>query len=175
MANWCRYCKGNYPKYWCEVTNNYIAWSIVERSCMNNGYKCSNYYVSTATGVILKKDSHDSVLDNVRSLRDNYMEKNENYKDLLDMYDILGPSVAKCMEEDKNKETTATKVYSILSRISKLISKEEIDKAVNYYTQMVGVLIKKYDLGEFYGETNEKVELAEKTVKKYKIGPKTLD
>ena len=175
MANWCRYCKGSYPKYWCEVTNEYIPWSIVERSCKNNGYKCSNYYISTLTGVVLKKDKNDKVLDSIKYLRDEFLEQDTKYSDLLSMYDYIGPQVAKKIDEDPNRKEVSTKVYSILTRISKLVEKEEIDKATGYYSQMVGALINKYNLGEFYEETEEKIELADKVVKKHKIQAKTLD
>lgn len=181
MANWCKYSAGSYPKYWCKVDNDYKSWSYVQNYCMNGGYKCSNYYISTATenilknANVLKKEKNDSVIESIKFLRDEYLENNEEYKGLLEIYDYIGPAVASRMEEDNNKLVTASKVYSILNRISKLVEKEEIAKATRYYSQMVGVLIKKYDLGEFYEETNEKIELAEKTVKKHKIGPKTLD
>ncbi len=184
MANWCKYSAGSYPKYWCKVDNDYKSWSYVQNYCMNGGYKCSNYYISTATENILKnanvleKEKNDSVIESIKYLRDEYLENNEEYKGLLEIYDYIGPAVASRMEEDNNKLITASKVYSILNRISKLVEKEEIAKATRYYSQMVGVLIKKYDLGEFYEEyeeNKEKDELAEKTVKKHKIGPKTLD
>lgn len=148
MANWCRYCKGSYPKYWCEVTGNYIPWGIVEKSCKNNGYKCSNYYISTATGVILKKKPNDEVLDNIKSLRDDYAEHNENCRELLDIYDIIGPSIAQKMDEDPNREYMANRVYSILSRISRLVSKEEYEKATRYYSNMVGALAGMYNILE---------------------------
>ncbi len=182
MAIWCRNCKGSYPNYWCANTNNYISSKRVEEYCKYDGVwykdgktKCTDYYVSTITGIILKKEKNDDVLDSIKVLREEYLEKDENYSDLLEMYDYIGPVVASKLDEDKNKVETATKVYKILARISKLVEKEEIDKATGYYSQMVGVLIKKYDLGEFYEETNKRIELAEKTVKKHKIGPKTLD
>ena len=176
MANWCKYCKGSYPKYWCEVTNEYIPWGIVERSCMNNGYKCSNYYVSTAIGFILKLDQKDPVLENVRNLRDEFLEKNEQYSSLLNMYDTVGPVISDKMDEDPNKEETATKIYSILSRISNLSSKDEKDKAVNYYCQMVGALINKYGLTEEYNKSVDTINSIDNpTVKKVKKISKTLE
>ena len=175
MADWCKYSAGSYPKYWCKIDNDYKSWNYVQNYCMNGGYKCSNYYISTATANILKKKQPDSVLDSIKFLRDEYLEKNEEYKGLLEMYDYIGPVVADRMEKDENREVVANRVYKFLNRLSELVKKEEIAMATKYYSQMVGVLIKKYNLGEFYEETNEKVELAEKTVKKHKIGPKTLD
>jgi len=40
----------------------------------------------------------------------------------------------------------STKVYSILERITTLVIKQEIDKAVNDYTRLVKVLASKYDI-----------------------------
>ena len=175
MANWCRYCKGSYPRYWCEVTNDYIPSGIVERSCKNNGYKCSYYYVSTMTGFILKKKQDDPVLESIRNLRDEYLEKDEKYKYLLEMYDILGPSVAKCMAEDSEKEVTAAKVYSVLGHIANLVSKEEIPRATERYSRLVGILLKKYDLVSAYEEDNNKIIKTNKLVKKQENIEKPLD
>lgn len=151
-------------------------WEYNNYCNFNYGTACDkNRYITTASIVILNKKPTDPVFESIGFLRDEYLEKNEKYADLLSMYDYIGPQIAKKMDEDKNRVETATKVYSILTRISKLVSKEEIDKATDYYSQMVGVLINKYDLGEFYEETNDKIELAENTVKKHKIRQKTLD
>lgn len=175
--DYCDYSRGSYPNYWCALTGKVVEWVTYKKSCENKGNGCEHlgYYISTAAGIALKKDYYDSVLDSIRFLKDEYLEKDEKYADLLSMYDFIGPVVAKKMNEDENKVETATKVYSILGRISKLVEKEEIDKATNYYSQMVGVLINKYDLGEFYEETNNKIELADNVVKKHKIRQKTLD
>ena len=102
MANWCRYCEGSYPNYWCKVTNEYIPWGIVERSCMNGGYQCSNYYVSTLVGMILNKPVNDKVLSNIRGLRDNYLSKDESYSNYLDIYDSIGPILVEKIDGDNN-------------------------------------------------------------------------
>ena len=177
MANWCRYCKGSYPKYWCEVTNEYIPWGIVERSCKNNGYKCSNYYVSTLTGEILKKDYNDPVLKNIRHLRDDYLEKDEKYSSMLSMYDSIGPVVVESIDSDTERYKTSTKIYSILDRISTLVEKEEIAKAVKYYSGMVNILVNKYGLDERYDEAQKTIgdESLIRPVKKVQKIVKTLD
>ena len=184
MAKWCDYSEGTHNHYSCGLNGKSIPNDYAYNFCKNNTYnhngteRCKiyyGYYISTVAGMVLKKDYNDSVQDSIRSLKNDYLEKDEKYSDLLSMYDYIGPQIAKKIDEDPNRVEVSTKVYKILARISKLVEKEEIDKATGYYSQMVGVLINKYDLGEFYEETNEKIELAEKTVKKHKIGPKTLD
>ena len=130
MANWCKYSAGSYPKYWCKVDNDYKSWSYVQNYCMNGGYKCSNYYISTATENILKnanvleKEKNDSVIESIKYLRDEYLENNEEYKGLLEIYDYIGPAVASRMEEDNNNiemmnyTTHENEIFCPLTRIS---------------------------------------------------------
>ena len=99
MANWCRYCEGSYPKYLCKVTNQYIPWSIVERSCMNNGYKCSDYWISTYVGVILRIKDNDKTLKNIEKLK-NDLERDENYSNYIKMYNAMGPILADRLNYD---------------------------------------------------------------------------
>ena len=175
MANWCRYCKGNYPNYWCEVTDNYIPWDIIERSCKNNGYKCSYYHISTAIGVILNKDLNDPVLDNIKTLRDNYMEKDEKYSSLLKMYDSIGPVISSCLEED-NKEKIEEYYDKVLLPISKLVQNKKYDISLDHYSYFTRILINQYGLNELYETLEETIQGYDiSTCKKSSNMKKTLD
>ena len=68
MADWCRYLQGS-SSYWCERTNEYPSYSMINTYCKNGGYGCSHYWVSTITGVILKKKYNDKVLLDIINLR----------------------------------------------------------------------------------------------------------
>ena len=177
MASYCSHLYDYGSNSYCDVDQHKVSSYEWKNYCSYNyGKGCGkNYFIATETISILNKDEKDPVYENIKSLRDNYLEKDRNYSDMLGLYDLIGPAVASKMDEDKNREVIATKVYSLLSRISTLVSKEEIAKATRYYNQMVGVLVKKYDLGKFYEETNKKIKLANNVVKKHKIRQKTLD
>ncbi len=175
MANWCRYCEGSYPKYWCKVTNNYIPWGIVERSCMNDGYDCSNYHISTLVGIMLNKPVNDKVLTDIRGLRDNYASKNEEYENLLKMYDAIGPILADKIDYDNNSVEISKKIYSVLKRVSIFVEKGKEDRAIDYYCKMVGCLVNKYNLNELYNTEADFINRMNKDAKKVQKLTKVLD
>ena len=173
MANWCRYCEGSYPRYWCKVTNQYIPWGIVERSCMNNGYKCSYYHVSTIVGLILNKPVNDKVLSSIRGLRDNYMSKNEDYSNILDTYDAIGNILAERIEYDVNSLELSNKIYDIFKGISNFALNGKEERAIAYYSKMIGALVNRYNLNDLYNAEVDFINRKNKDAKKVQKLTKT--
>ena len=93
------------------------------------------------------------------------------------MYDSIGPVVVESIDSDTERYKTSTKIYSILDRISTLVEKEEIAKAVKYYSGMVNILVNKYGLDERYDEAQKTIgdESLIRPVKKVQKIVKTLD
>lgn len=175
MANWCRNSRGSYPNYWCAVTNEYVSWGIVEEKCKNNGYKCSYYHVSTSIMCnILGKNLNDNSLDGIKSLRDDYLEKDEKYSGLLKMYDSIGPLIAYSIENDPNRQEKAKEYYDkILLPISKLALNKKYDIALDHYSYFTKLLINEYGLNDLYNTLEETIEKYDFNIaKKMK---KTLD
>jgi len=166
MANWCRYCTGDYPFY-CALTGEKI---FNDDYCKNDGYQCpiyekqAPYYVTCATCLILDKDENDKVYSNIRVLKDNHMANDEKYSEDLDNYDLIGKYIYTMMVIDKNRRKTAEKVYSVLERISTFVEENKIDEAVNNYKKMVTILMKKYNLNELYEKKSKKQGIMVKTL-----------
>lgn len=166
MANWCRYCTGLYPFY-CAISGERI---FNDYYCKNDGYKCpiyekqAPYYVTCTTCLILDKDEDDKVYSNIRSLKDNYMAKDEKYSEDIKSYDLIGRYLSVMMVQDRNKVKVAEKVYSVLEKISTFVEQEKIDEAVNNYKKMVTILMKKYNLNELYEKKSKNVLKMAKTL-----------
>lgn len=160
MANWCKNSRGSYPRYWCAVTNDYVSSGVVETSCKNNGYRCSYYHIATTIACnVLGKDLNDEVLNGIKSLRDDYLEKDEKYNEVLKMYDIIGPTIALAIEKDENKEEKAEEYYNkILLPISKLVQNKKYDIALDHYSYFTRILINKYGLNELYESLENNID-----------------
>lgn len=158
MAKWCRYCEGSYP-YYCGLTGNKIN---NDYYCKQDGYGCpiyyknAPYYVTTTTCHILNKGMNDKVYGNIRVLRDEYMEGNEEYKTILREYDSFGPVISRKITEDENKEEVSSKVYSILEGVSTFVKEEKIEKAVISYSRLMQALIHRYNLDKEYNKKDSK-------------------
>jgi hypothetical protein len=152
MADWCRYCSGFYPRFYCDLDNHNVLKKEAEDHCMINAYRCEiyrkygPYYVTGFVCEVLNKPLTDRVYNNIRTLRDYYMQGNKKYENALKEYDLIGPALTEKMAKDENNKEIATKVYSVLEKITTLVIKQEIDKAVNDYTRLVKVLAGKYDI-----------------------------
>ena len=108
---WCDHCKDNSSfwttSYYCELEKNKDIKDYVEEYCKHD-YKvsyCPIYkkhkgsssfcFITTVTCKILGKEDNDPVMQNLRSLRDNYIQKNPNYDMILKGYDTIGPVIIK--------------------------------------------------------------------------------
>lgn len=163
---WCPYCAGDCSPYTCKLTNEYAPYSYVSNFCKNYNKcgECPNYkqygpstssgpcFITTVTCDILGKDDNDIVMQKLRSFRDNILQKNEEYHDILKMYDSIGPVIVENLVNDSEKEIITPKLYSILERITRLIDKCKNKHAVEKYRQMTLLLIHKYGLENEYDE-----------------------
>lgn len=174
MADWCRYLQGS-SNYWCERTNEYPSYSVINYYCKNGGYGCSHYHISTFVGFILKKPFDDKPLNNIRKLR-NKLDRNEEYDNFIYMYDKMGPILVEKINNDNDKIELSKKLYTVIDRISTFIDNDKEDRAIHYYCNMVGSLVNRYALGklcnseaDYWNKTNKgakKVPKLTKTIEK---------
>lgn len=173
MADWCKYCKGPYgffsSYYTCSITgkeeslpNNYV-----ESYCKNNGYNCPYYkkygpssggcFITTITCEILNKQDDNSVMNNLRKFRDEVLQKDDKYYDILKEYDKVGPIIASKIIDDENKEKIASVIYEDgLVTISDLVDNEKYDLAVEKYYLMTLMLINYYRLKDYYNSLKDR-------------------
>ena len=169
MANWCQHCEGNYPRYYCRISDNrnsVLSSFMVDNYCKNNAYKCPIYakngtnsagcFITTVACEILNKKDDNEVMQNLRKFRDNVLQENEEYFDVLKEYDTVGPVLADRLRNDENREVIAETLYEkILKPISVLVSEDKIEKAVESYYVMTLLLVNYYGLKHDYNNVKE--------------------
>lgn len=129
--------------------------------CKNEGYKCPWYenaygtgggcFISTVTCDILNKKDDNEVINKLRNFRDEVLQNDEKYEEVLKSYDVIGPFIANKLLEDQDKEKIAETVYDhVLTPISKLVENKEYSKAVEAYYQMTLMFVNYYGMKKPY-------------------------
>lgn len=106
----------------------YKAYYYADNSCKH--YRGS--YVTTAVCDILGRHEYKDTLVKIRELRTKVMEKDPNYKELLERYDRIGPKIAKHILNDYKR----TKDQSL---------------AQNLYNYYIGPTVKMYEDKDYVG------------------------
>ena len=173
MIDYCSQCtylnidgEKNYGKYWCD---NLKEWRYANSDICR--YYCDAYSRSSSTAQkafdyskqsqqssgcmittinnILSMDDNNIYLNNMRFLRDNYLQKNEKGIELLIKYDEIGPQISKCISEDSGKFNIAYTLFNnYIVPITLNIMDKKYDEAIVQYTEMTSKLIKYYHLDE---------------------------
>lgn len=166
--SWCSYCKDNSSflstNYICNLNGEYIPNHYVDNYCKYD-YKVSNCpfykdygpvssscFITTITCDILGKKDNDIVMQKLRNFRDNILQKNEEYYEILKQYDVIGPIVVDNLMNDSEKELFTPILYSILDRITKLIDEKDYESAVERYRIMTLLLINRYNLKHLFND-----------------------
>lgn len=128
--------------------------------CKNEGYKCPWYenaygtsggcFITTITCGILGKDDHDPVMESLRKFRDEILQKQDKYSDILKIYDSIGPRISCNLNHDEEKDKKAEKLYSKLERFVELINNSEYEKAAKSYVVMTLRLVSEYGMQNLY-------------------------
>lgn len=176
----CTYLKidgdKNYGKFWCENMKewkyasskkcDYYCDAYSRRSSdANAAYKYSedskkpDCYLTTIICDILAMDDNNIYLNNMRSLRNNYLQKNEKGLEILLQYDIVGPQISKLISSDSGKFNIA---YTLFNKYISPITLDIIDKryedAIIRYQEMTNKLIKYYNLDNNFEIGIDKIE-----------------
>lgn len=170
---WCSYCEGNNGlyNYYCALNGNNIPVNIVNDYCKYD-YKTSNCpsykqhfsssssssgpcFITTVTCNILGKDDNDIVMQKLRNFRNEVLQRDEKYYDILKAYDTIGPIIASNLINDKEKEIFTKVLYSILEKVAILIDKKEYDLAIEKYRIMTLLLINRYNLKHLFNNMSD--------------------
>lgn len=151
--------------YWCTKKDCRVDEDIYYKYCRNYDYKdCPIYkhqessgcFITTVACQILRKKDNDPILTNLRNFRNNILQKNEKYYDILKNYDVIGPIIADCILNDKEKEQMTQSLYQkAIIPINDLINKKEYDKAVEAYYLMTLLLVNYYGLKRQYNNIKD--------------------
>ena len=141
------YCTRN--NYWCYPTdgNCYYYDGPEKREESSSWSLC---YITTLVCNRLGLDDNCDVLNTLRLLRGNVLQKDEKYKGILYEYDTVGPKIAeKLSDEDMD---VISKIYDTqLKPIVGLIKLRQYDNAIKRYVDMTK------GLEDFYGITYDGV------------------
>lgn len=157
--------KDIYGKFWCEKK---LEWHLAneiecyrfckdynrDHSVANCAYQYSvehsrnsSCYLTTMLCSILKMNDNNPFLSTMRNFRNNYLSKNEKYKPILVEYDIIGPEIAKNLNNDTLKyQIAANMFFKYIKPITKLIKSEKNEEAINQYINMTNTLKSFYNL-----------------------------
>ena len=131
--------------YWCDVKNKSVPSSQYSLYCRGYNYSncviykskngsSSGCFITTVVRDILGKKDDDKLLNNLRGFRDNILQKDKKYAEILQDYDNIGPRIADCLWCDKDAKQMAKGIYNTaLVPINQMIINKEYDKACEKY------------------------------------------
>ena len=169
----CTYLDINYGAnssgaFWCE--KKYERHLATDPSCgsyceaynrdyntKKNALECANSnsgggcYLTTIICKVLRLPDNNTYIQTIRNFRDNYLQQNIKYKKLLVEYDIIGPQIAKALENDP----VIAKLYfdRYIRGISALIQGKDYELAIKKYIEMTN------SLKNFYGITDNNLTI----------------
>ena len=112
-----------------------------ELNCQQNQENSTGCYITTVMCGVLGYSDQCFVLNEMRNFRNEVMQKDPRYFDMLLEYDIVGPIIAKDIEDeykttqDKNMWTNFYKLF--LSETANLVASKKYDEAVQKYQKMM--------------------------------------
>lgn len=151
--------KGWFSDYYCGYLKIIVRDDVYSRYCRDNYQKCSIYmqnqpsscYLTTITCNVLGKNDDDLVLDTLRGFRDNVLQQDEKYVEILKNYDVIGPIIADEIRNDSNAYELASELYyKHLLNICYKVGNGEYDEAVKKYYAMTYYLMLYYGLTDKY-------------------------
>ena len=169
----CTYLDINYGAndsgaFWCEkkcerhlatdpACGSYCEAYSRDYNTKKNALECANSnigggcYLTTIICKVLKLPDNNIYLQTIRNFRDNYLQQDIKYKKLLVEYDIIGPQIAKALENDP----VISKLYfdRYIRVISALIQGKDYNLAIKKYVEMTN------SLKNFYGITDQNLTI----------------
>ena len=156
-CDWYTFRQGD---YYCEKKKDYVNSDTYYRYCRGYYYdECPTYKYEESSGCFLTTivcgtlgfSDDNPVLNMLREFRDNILQKDPKYFNLLLKYDVIGPLISNNIFNDKEKLKLAMDLYSkCLVPICNYISIKNYDKAVSLYENMTLSLVDYYGLKELY-------------------------
>lgn len=107
----------------------------------------SGCFITTIVCDILGLDDDSSILKAMRSFRDDYLVKHEEYIPLLIQYDSVGPAIALQLQCDKKRKKIARfLIENYLNGCIHYIRQKQFDDAAALYYDMVEYLASYYNV-----------------------------
>lgn len=120
-------------------------WKRAHGGTSSSSSNLSGCFITTIVVNILGLDDNCEVLETLRKFRNNVLQKDEDFRELLMKYDVIGPKIAKILSTLDNKEEVAAEIYfDYLIPCIDAIKAGEYEQAVSVYTDMTNILASKY-------------------------------
>ncbi len=158
----CSYYTFRQGDYYCEKKRDYVNSDTYSKYCRGYYYdECPIYrheessgcYLTTIVCNVLRDQDDSSTLNTLRKFRDEVLQKDPKYDDVLKQYDTVGPKIARCINSDNDREYIASLAYfNCLLPICRCIKAKRIDEAVAGYEEMTSSFIEYYGLKEQYDD-----------------------
>lgn len=104
-------------------------------------------YITTILCQILKFDDNCEILNIMRTFRNNVLQKDNRYLNILLEYDTIGPKIAENLIKDEDAHWIAKELLiHYIKPIIEYISINHIDNAVIMYTRMINLLKENYGI-----------------------------
>ena len=144
---YCRECqcmnlddvyKYDKSRYYCTERKQY--YNPNDRACSRMIYdeNRSRYYIATVINKILGFPNNGYELKQIQLLKDEYMKIHPEYYQTLIEYDLIGPKIAKAIEEDPLNKLIATTFYeSYIIPVANDIQHKQYKIAITKYKEMV--------------------------------------
>lgn len=151
--------------YYCIKKEEYMNSDIYYKYCRDYSYSdCPIYKHQTSSGCfittvvcdILGKSDNYELLNRFRYFRDNTLQKDVKYSELLKIYDTVGQFVADDIYNDEDRYNNAKCIYEYgIKPIDKLIEQKKYDEACERYYVMTLGLVNYYGLKHAYNRFSD--------------------
>lgn len=131
---------------WCEAyrRSTYARENMYENS---KSHQSSGCYLTTAMCNILGYPDDNYYLQTLRTFRDTVLKQDVKYYPLLVTYDVIGPTIALNLSQDKDRVQIAkTMLNNYISKAVTAIEENKTSEATNIYLAMTNALAEKYNI-----------------------------
>ena len=143
--------EGEYKKGYCSWYKTYY---YPDETCNHYREKSmpTGCFITTMVCDILGMEDDCDSLQTLRSFRDNVMQKDSKFAKMLYQYDVVGPEIAKCLNEcyktTGDKEAVQKLYDSYIVPTCDSVKANDYDAAVKKYTSLVEMLMCCYSIDD---------------------------
>ena len=120
-----------------------------------HSYKRSGFWITTFICNVLGISLDDNVYLAMKDLREDFLEQDNKYKEILNEYDAIGPLICIKMRMEENVVGFANYLYNNFIKLSALAWNEgNADEAYQIYLNMFELLKEKYGFTNRLSEKN---------------------
>ena len=146
--NWS---KGKWNDFYCKKKGGY--YEPLDRPCKDYQERLkpsnSGCFITTVVVNVLGYEDDCWILNTLRNFRNNVLQKDARYLNLLLSYDVIGPKLAQALRNNENKDEICVLVSQYyLIPMCKFITNEDYTQATNLYVGMVKFLQNQLYVGD---------------------------